>query len=285
VKKYGWDELPEPVRGAIREHLGDIVEVEPTQAGQSCHFSATLRRGSRAPVFVKGVHGVSPAMRWLRNEAETGDLTAGIAPAVLFAADVDGWFIVGFEHLAGRPATLSTDSDDLPLIAAVLDRISSVNASRLRPLEQRWTSHWWTRLAEERPTTLGGRDLETLDAWERKASARVAGSSLIHSDLHEDQFVITDAGTVHVIDWGWPASGARWVDPAFLVIRLVDAGHSPAEAEAWAWQHTCWAEATDEDITAFAVYVAGLWTYKAAATDEIARMARLYADWRLSNTG
>ncbi|MCS7482907.1 hypothetical protein ACFFQW_30735 [Umezawaea endophytica] len=284
MKKYGWSELPDSIRQAVRTHIGDIADVQPTTTGQSCNFSATVRRGSREPVFVKAVVGVSPAMRWLRNEAEAAGLAPGIAPAVLFADDIDDWLIVGFEHLTGRPAKLGPGSTDLPLIASTLARISAVTAPTLRPLTLRWASSWWPRLAEERPDTLGAWNLDLLSHWERQAPERVSGDTLVHSDLHADQFIITDTESVHVIDWGLPAAGAAWVDPALLVIRLIDAGHSPGEAETWARQHTRWADASEDDITAFAVYVAGLWTYKAAATDEIARMARRYADWRLSTT-
>ncbi|KDA41138.1 hypothetical protein BMG523Draft_04061, partial [Frankia sp. BMG5.23] len=29
-----------------------------------------------------------------------------------------------------------------------------------------------------------------------------------------------------MVDWGWPAQGAGWVDAAFMVIRLIGAGHT-----------------------------------------------------------
>jgi hypothetical protein len=284
LKKYGWSELPESIRQGVQKRIGNIADVQLTRTGQSCNFSATMRRGSREPVFVKAVNSVSPAMRWLRNEAEAAELAPGIAPAVLFADDIDAWLVVGFEHVAGRPAKLGPGSTDLPLVASTLARIGAVKALAMRPLERRWASSWWPRLAEERPDALGTWSLDLLSEWEQKAPKRVAGDALVHSDLHQDQFIITDTESVHVIDWGLPAAGAEWVDPAFLVIRLIDAGHSPAEAETWARLHTRWADASAEDVTAFAVYVAGLWTYKAAATDEIAAMARRYADWRLINT-
>jgi hypothetical protein len=108
----------------------------------------------------------------------------------------------------------------------------------------------------------------------------LAGDHLLHTDLHEDQFVVTAGGEVRVVDWGWPASGASWIDPAFLVLRLIGAGRPPEAAEAWARAHTRWAVAAANEITAFAVYVAGLWTYR-ATTEGLARLARDYASWRL----
>ncbi|MGH3913703.1 MAG: hypothetical protein ACRDTC_09865 [Pseudonocardiaceae bacterium] len=72
------------------------------------------------------------------------------------------------------------------------------------------------------------------------------------------------------------------------MLRLVEAGHHPADAEAWARTTlACIADADPHCLTAFAVYIAGLWGYW-AATEDIsgapgrARLARDYAAWRLT---
>ena len=274
MKKYGWGELPESVHAEVRANIGTISGCTEIKAGQSSNFAAVIHRDGAEPVFVKGVEGISPPMRWLRNETELGLLASGIAPAVRFSADIDDWLVAGFEYLSGRRAQLEPGSDDLALVADTLDRIGQIEVPNLRPLEQRWASTWWDRLADERPEILGRWDVDELTAWEQKAPAHVAGNQLLHTDLHADQFIISEEGDVHVIDWGWPARGAAWVDPAFMVIRLIGAGHSPADAETWARQNTRWDEASEEAVTAFAVYVAGLWNYKAASSSGLARLAR-----------
>ncbi|KFU75702.1 hypothetical protein SAMN04489729_8460 [Amycolatopsis lurida] len=281
MKRYGWGELPEPVRRAIQEHAGVVDRVGEIGVGQSSNFAAVVHRDEGTPLFVKGVEGVSPAMRWLRNEAELGTLAAGIAPAVHFAADIDDWLVVGFEYVPGRRASLRPGSPDLRRVADTLDSIGEIAAPGLKPLEQRWKSAWWPRLARERPEIVGAWDIDELTAWEKKAPALTAGVSLLHTDLHADQFLISGNGDVRVVDWGWPAQGAAWVDPAFMVLRLISAGHRVADAEAWASANTRWQEAAEEEVTAFAVYVAGLWNYKAATTTRLARIARDYVGWRL----
>lgn len=280
MKKYGWGDLPESVRTATQDHVGAVLRAESATAGQGCNAALTLYRTDGEPVFVKAVLGVSPEMRWLRNEAEAGSLAAGIAPTVLFHEDVDDWLVVGFERVSGRPASLAPDSPDLTTVASVLERISAIEAPDLRPLQARWTASWWTKLADERPNGLGTWDLTELVEWEKKATEAVTGNCLLHTDLHADQFILGDNGEAHVIDWGWPARGAAWVDSAFLVLRLIGGGHRPADAETWAAAHTPWSAATEDDVTAFAVYVAGLWNYK-ATSDKLAQLARTYAGWRL----
>ncbi|MFB9684194.1 hypothetical protein [Amycolatopsis plumensis] len=277
---YDWTELPAAVRDVIHDHLGPISETVPASAMQSASVALTLRRPGRPSVFLKGVRGVSAAMRWLRNEVEIAPLLGGVAPELLFHQDVGEWLLVGFAHVEGRPAALGPGSPDLPAVAAAVNRIGAIAAPHLRSLGERWKTPWWPRLAATRPDLSDALDVRRLATWEEKAPELLAGDCLLHTDLHADQFLFDADGTTHVVDWGWPASGAPWIDPAFLVIRLVAAGHRPADAEAWARAHTCWASAPPESVTAFAACVAGLWTGKAAAAS-LARTARGYASWRL----
>ncbi|EOD63211.1 hypothetical protein H480_38220 [Amycolatopsis vancoresmycina DSM 44592] len=279
---YDWKELPAAVRDVVHDHLGPISETVPAAAMRSSSVAVTLRRDGRPSVFLKGVRGVSAAMRWLRNEAEIAPLLGGLAPEVLFQQDVGDWLVVGFAHVDGQPAALGPESPDLPAVATAVNRIGAIEAPHLRSLADRWKTPWWPRLAA-RAELSGALDVRRLASWEEKAPELLTGSCLLHTDLHADQFLLGDDGGACVVDWGWPASGAPWVDPAFLVIRLVAAGHRPADAEAWARAHTRWASASPDSVTAFAACVAGLWTGK-AATESLARTARDYASWRLALT-
>ena len=72
-----------------------------------------------------------------------------------------------------------------------------------------------------------------------------------------------------------------------MMLRLVEAGHSIEDAEAWAHERTSFAGVTDQALTAFAVYVAGLWTHWAVSApepgaDDRARLACRYASNRLT---
>jgi hypothetical protein len=116
----------------------------------------------------------------------------------------------------------------------------------------------------------------------------VDGDRLLHTELHGDQFIIGADHQVRVIDWGFPGVGAPWVDSAFLTLRLIEAGHRPEDAEAWAshWL-PCWAQASGDSVTAFAVYLAGMWTHwtitdPTPGTQHRAQLARDYAAWRLT---
>ncbi len=283
----GWNGLPRPVRDAVEGHVGPVAVARDVAGGQNCHVAAVLH-GAGGPVFLKGVEGVSPRMRWLRNESAAGRLAPGVAPAVLFAEDVGDWLVVGFEYVPGRAASLAPGSADLPRVAAAVEKISALPAPGLRALRERWgVPDCWEKFAQAAPAVAVGCDVGEMSRWASLVPAVVDGDRLVHTDLHGDQFLVRADGGVHVIDWGWPAAGAGWVDAAFLVLRLIVWGHRPEDAEAWAHSLRCWSGVDGPTLNAFAAYVAGLWSYRAvtrpvAGAERRARIAREYAAWRLT---
>jgi len=280
-----WNDLPSLVRAFVEEHTGPVVNATDTTNGRNSDFSAVLRSHSGDLLFLKGVHGVSPRMRWLRNEITAGALAPGITPAVLFHADVADWLIVGFEHLPGRAADLSPGSPDLSLVAKTVIEIGGIPAPDLRPLHDRWdTTDWWNRLAEEAPAVVEGWVVEEMSRRASLLTDLVRGDRLVHTDLHGDQFILGDDEAVHVIDWGMPGAGAPWVDGAFLVLRLIEAGHATGEAERWALSLPGFATVDHGTaLDAFSAYIAGLWTCwtlgdnVAPGAEHRARLARDYA--------
>lgn len=69
----------------------------------------------------------------------------------------------------------------------------------------------------------------------------------------------------HTIDWAWPTRGAAWIDPAVIILRLVEAGHSAEGADTWARaSFASWASAPTAGVTVFADAGAAAW-------EEIAR--------------
>ncbi|MFR9729099.1 hypothetical protein ACL03H_07715 [Saccharopolyspora sp. MS10] len=282
-----WQELPDEVRGAVRGHVGPVSSAAEITNGRGSDLAAVLDTAA-GRVFVKGVEGVSPRMRHLRNEITTGTLTGGLAPAVLFAEDLGDWLVVGFEYLAGRPADLSPGSPDLSVVADVVNRIGARPGDDARPLRTRFGAvDWWGRLDADAPELVEGWDLVDAARWCATFPLLADGDRLVHADLHGDQILIGD-GPARVIDWAFPGSGAAWVDPAFVVLRLIEAGHEPAAAEAWARAHlTGLRGADDAHLTAFAVYLAGMWTHWTSTRTgpglhHRARLARDYAAWRLA---
>jgi 5-methylthioribose kinase len=93
------------------------------------------------------------------------------------------------------------------------------------------------------------------DALDALTASFMEGTTLLHYDLHAGNLLVTDIAT-YAIDWSYACRGAAWIDVALLVPRLIEAGHTPAEAESLVARIPAWRTAPTEAVTG----LAGLWT-------------------------
>lgn len=288
MSRHEWDALPGGVRNALEQHCGaQVIKAEMPEMGSSSEFSATLHLADGS-VFCKGIRDSAPGAWMHRNEAAVNhQLPPGLAPRLLWQAEADGWLMLGFEHAPGRHPDLSPGSADLAPVADTVAalRAPAPSAVQDRGIAARWARRpVWQQYAQDPP--------DGLDSWERENLPRLTkleaatpglldGDALLHTDLQPGNFLIND-GKVMVIDWAWASRGAPWIDPAFMVIRLIAAGHSADDAEAWASRIPAWQAAPAGAVTAFAATVLGLWgrkTRSASARPHSARLTAVARSW------
>jgi hypothetical protein len=289
-----WDALPEGVRVAVEKQCGGpIVKAERSEMGVSSEFSATLYKAS-GPVFCKGIRADHSGAWMHRNEAAVSRLLpCGLAPALLWQVETDNWLMLGFEHVAGRHPDLSPCSPDLGPVAGAVAALGQLPPSVMvnRSIAARWARvPVWQPYAQDPP--------DDLDPWEQENLLRLAkleeaapelldGTALLHTDLQPGNLLIND-GQVVVVDWAWASRGAAWIDPAFMVIRLMAAGHSAESAESWASQVPAWHAAPTGAVTAFAAVVLGLWerkTRSASARSHSALLTDVARSWARHRIG
>jgi hypothetical protein len=229
-----WHELPPAVRAEVQSHTGPMLRTTPVEAGSISDFAAVLdTRDGR--VFCKGAVAGNP-MGWMhRNEARINPYLPAQMPRLYWQIEADGWLLLGFEYVEGRHPDLSPDSPDLPAVAATLNAMAAALTPCPIPKVQAATVRWADRVAPE----------------------VVHGQTLVHTDVTPHNFLIHGGG-VTVVDWSMPCRGAAWIDTALMVVRLIRAGHSPEQAEAWAGQISVWSTTPPEAVDAFAVGVAAL---------------------------
>lgn len=259
-----WGELPERVRRAVERRCGPVTGERPAPAGRHSEFSGTLS-GPNGRVFVKGITVDHPQVGGHRHEVNVNAWLPPVAPSLLWTVESDGWLLLGYEQVDGRHADLAPGSADLPMIAEAMSRSTVPCPPGLMPvLAEQWARFaGWRRVRHRPPADLHPWSLTNLDRlveWERRAVEAVAGASLAHTDLHSLNMIV-DQHSVRIVDWAWSRRAAAWVDSGFLVPRLIQAGHGPAEAERWAGTVPAWNQATESDHTAFAVGVLGLWEF------------------------
>lgn len=263
-----WDDLPAAVRAAIERETGPVLGAEIPDAGRNSDFSATLRLHDDV-LFCKGIGNAEGKRgRMHRHERDVNPyLPSAVAPRLRWSTEAAGWLLLGFDRVPGRHADLAPGSPDLPLVADMLGTLArelahcAANAPRLAEQWARLAA--WCRLAHDIPADMDdlarGR-LDVLQEWERRAIELVEGDSLVHTDLHSLNIMIGH-GRARVVDWAWSRLGEPAVDVAFLINRLIAAGHTPVAAERWAETVPVWCVTPENTRTALAVAILGIWEH------------------------
>lgn len=261
-----WSDLPEGARNAVQQHCGPVGAIDHQSIGLHSEFSATLSTPA-GRIFVKGTRLTNPHLRMHRTEARVNRFLPDLAPRLLWAVESAGWLLHGFEYVTGQHARLAPGSSDLPLVsfslAEIHDALTPCPDAGAGSFAVQWERlSAWRKLRDYTPNDLHSWTAKRLGMFtdrEPHAISVVDGDSLAHTDLHPLNILVDQ--TARVIDWAWARRAAGWVDLAFLVLRLIDAGHSPQEAENWASALPVWHDTPEESLTLFAGEVLGVWEF------------------------
>ncbi|MBS2533129.1 phosphotransferase [Catenulispora sp. NF23] len=248
-----WSDLPQPLRDAVEAKAGRVVSARTVAAGLNSQIAAVLDTAD-GRVFLKGVPlEARTALASQRREAAINQFVLAVSPQLLWSAETEGWSLLAFEYIGGGHADYAPGSpylDDVVKVANRLHRVTAPDLPELRAADQRWSA--WA----------GADDAGLL-----------AGDSLLHTDFAGHNVLIGEEGGAWIIDWAWATRGASFIDPACLLIRLIDAGHSAKSAELWAQQCDGWDGADDRAVDVFAAASARMW-------DDIAKAEPL--QWKAS---
>ncbi len=279
MEKLQWESLPSSRVAAIEGLTGPIVKAESVTNGLMPGLAAVVHAGN-GRYFVKAAPADSPASRLYEQEmAANGVLPASVsAPPMRYSSREGGWLVMVLDYLEAQDADLTPSSPDLD---GILDALAVISAAPV------WDS---APLVAANVATLQDKAAALLSkqsvgqpwgmyraAVERFDAAALTGNHLVHYDLHPGNLRITKDAQVAVVDWAFACAGAPWIDAAFLVPRLIEAGHSPASAERLMSRLPVWRTAPASTVTA----LAALWTmfreYKAIYGPEDARPFRQQA--------
>ncbi|GAA3710898.1 aminoglycoside phosphotransferase [Streptomyces sp. NEAU-PBA10] len=234
MTKLGWKSLPSAARKAIETRVGPVSGWTAAATGMNSTVAGALHT-SAGTVFVKAAeHGHPWAAQ--RTEAVINPHVTPVSPRLLLHVDTAGWDVLVFEFVPGRSADLGPGSPDLDPVADVVAALGRLPLPDLAlPTVQ---EHF----------TTGGETAEL---------EQLAGRDLLHLDLNPDNIRVNTRA--RIVDWASPTVGAAWVDVAGLIVRLLDAGHTPESADRWARRMPAWRSAPAAGVAVHAAVNARAW--------------------------
>lgn len=221
ARRLDWAHLPPMVRAEIERRIGTTVVHTVSQGGGfTPGFASVLLGDDGTRHFVKAA-----SVKAQRVFAESYRIEArrlrslppdSPAPRLLWADEVDDWMLMETEYVDGRapqrPWTLeelAAASDMLVTAADVLTPAPGLGLDRAVDDWADWVD-LWDRI-----------DLPHADEC-RELAARFAdvvdGTTLVHSDVRDDNIIVRHDGTTALCDWNWVVMGAAWLDSLFLLI-------------------------------------------------------------------
>jgi Phosphotransferase enzyme family len=224
------------VRARLEERLAArVVEARTQGSGFTPGFASRLRLADGHCVFVKAANDRLP---WLvesyREEAAKLSLLPATVPAPRLQQVIDepledtGWVLLVFDDVEGRPPDRPWSLAD----ARSALRTATALAEALTPPPTGWP--WgtladvifddppdWAGLAERPEWSAHLGDLAELAD---RRTELLAGNTLGHSDLRDDNLILTADGTYWICDWNWPTVGPRWADAVTLAISMYGDG-------------------------------------------------------------
>ena len=232
-----WAELPARVRAAVVEALGSVVaRAESQTSGFTPGFASRLWLADGRTVFVKAANS---RKSWLVESYALEAANLKLLPAAIPAPRVrrrldltDGdtdWLVLIFDDVFGHPPSRPWKSAEADRVLAAVRELSIA----LTPVPPGRT--WKGLVADIFPDPPGLFGQVTLQGslpdiagplreLGMSAVESLCGDTLVHSDLRDDNLILTDTGDVWVCDWNWPTRGPIWVDTLTVAISMVGDG-------------------------------------------------------------
>jgi hypothetical protein len=225
AQRLEWGHLPPAVRSEIEDRCGSpVVEAVSQGGGFTPGFASVLTCADGSRHFVKAASTVAQRIFAASYREEARKLQAlpdeVPAPRLLWTMDGD-WMVLGLEYVEARaphrPWRAAELDRCLDALEEVADRLTPIpDGLTLDPMEVEladWPAFW----DEVRAT----RDLAHYDEAAALAASYaevVGGETLVHTDVRDDNVLLTADGRALFCDWNWPVVGASWLDSVMLLI-------------------------------------------------------------------
>lgn len=227
ARRLQWAHLPPHVRALVESHCGaEVVEAVSQDSGFTPGFASVLTCADGSKHFVKAA-SVKAQKLFAHSYREEARKLRGLpdevpAPRLLWVHDDEDWVVLGFEHVEARAPRRPWRRDDLDACVAMLARAAEVLTPPppelgLEPFLSEFSAfpRFWDQVRAAHPDLEHGADAAALAG---RYAEIVGGDTVVHTDVRDDNILITPGGAALLCDWNWPVVGPAWLDTVILMI-------------------------------------------------------------------
>ena len=231
AQRLEWAHLPPHVRGLVEERCGSpVVSAASQGAGFTPGFASVLTCADGSRHFVKAASDKAQRLFAAAYREEARKLAVlppeAPAPRLLWTHDGGDWMVLGIEHVDARQPARPWRADDLERCLAMAEKMATtltppppdLAADDAATEFEGWPA-LWDRLRAAPPALPGLVDhLDEAAGLAGRFRDVVGGTTLVHTDIRDDNLLLTGDGRTLLCDWNWPVVGAAWLDTVFLMI-------------------------------------------------------------------
>ena len=227
ARRLQWAHLPPAVRGLVERRCGsEVVDAASQDAGFTPGFASVLTCADGSKHFVKAasVKAQKVFAESYREEARKLAALPADAPAapLLWVHDDEDWVVLGLEYVDGRPPRRPWRRDDLGVALTALDRAADVltpppTGLHLAGFAEEFAAFpgCWEQVSAANPGMAHAGEAAALAA---RFAEVTGGDTVVHTDVRDDNILLTPTGDAVLCDWNWPVVGAAWLDSVLLMI-------------------------------------------------------------------
>lgn len=226
AQRLEWAHLPPHVRDLVEQGCGSpVVDATSRSTGFTPGFASVLTCADGSRHFVKAASVKAQRMFAEAYRVEARKLAAlpegAPAPRLQWMHD-DDWVVLAIEYVEARhphrpwqQADLDSSLDMLEAAAEALTPApDDLRLDEFAAELAEWPAYW-DQVRAALPDLAHADEAAALAAGFAEVTR---GSTVVHTDVRDDNILLAADGRVLLCDWNWPTSGAAWLDTLLLLI-------------------------------------------------------------------
>jgi aminoglycoside phosphotransferase (APT) family kinase protein len=207
-----------------------VVDARSAGAGFTPGCASVLTGADGRKVFVKAASRKAQrpfAEAYAEEARQLRRLPPGLpVPRLLWSHDDDLWVVLAMQHVAGANPARPWTGDGLRRCLDTLEELG--NALTPSPLRLRTFADDAADLVgcwdHVRTTAPGWPHLEEAAGLAARFATGTAGTTVVHTDARDDNFLLGTDGRAYLCDWNFAVVGAPWIDTVCLLMTAFGDG-------------------------------------------------------------
>jgi hypothetical protein len=233
ARRLDWLLLPPEVRRLVERRFGSaVVATRSAGSGFTPGLASVLTGADGRTMFLKAASRRAQrpfAEAYAAEARHLRGLPPGVpVPRLLWSHEDELWVLLALEHVDApnpvRPWVASELGRCLDTLEVLAERLTPVPATLRLPALADELGDLPASWSHVRRTAPDWPHLEEAAALAEALAEATTGTTVVHTDVRDDNLLVGEHGAVLLCDWNFAVAGAAWVDTVCLLLTAYGDG-------------------------------------------------------------